>query len=145
MSGIRRDSRWLSNGGILVKHTRAFSTIVAVSILCLAALTLTACTGGVPKGPVSPGLKAGKLSGMEVVGYLARPDTQDGAWTVYDIKPGPSSAIQPKALATLRAGSVDKAGIEALDGRYIWAAGRASGDAEVPEIRVDGIEVVQEP
>ena len=128
-----------------MRGTRTFPVIAAVSILCLAALSTAACTGGVPKEPVSPGVKAGKLSGMEVVGYLTHPDTQGGAWNVHDIKPNPSSAIQPRVLATLRAGSVDQAGIEALDGRYIWAAGRASGGTEVPEIRVDGIDAVQEP
>jgi hypothetical protein len=84
---------------------------------------------------------------MEVVGYLGRSDTGDGAWTVSDIKPGPSSSVQPKILAILLPGSVDESGIAALHGRYIWASGRAwsGGSSTVPEIQVDGIEVAQAP
>jgi hypothetical protein len=84
---------------------------------------------------------------MEVVGYLERSDAQDGTWNVFDVKPGPSSSIQPKVLAVLRPGSVEENGIAALDGRYIWASGRAwsGGSGAVPEIQVDGIETAQAP
>ncbi len=98
------------------------------------------CTGEPPKGPVAPGVKSAALNGMEVVGYLAK---VDGAWTVFESDPGESD--EAEGLATLIPGSVDKGGIKALEGRYIWAAGRSSDEAaDTPQIKVDGIEVAVE-
>lgn len=99
------------------------------------------CTGAPPKGPVSPGVEPAALNGMEVVGYLVK---ADGVWTVFESDPGES--IEAKVLATLVAGSVDEGGIKALEGRYIWAAGRSSDEeADMPQIKVDGIDVAVEP
>lgn len=111
--------------------------------LVLSITLVTGCTGGPPDGPVSPGAESGALGGMEVVGYLAN---ADGAWTVFDSDPNESDGSGAEALATLKPGSVDLSGIEALDGRYIWASGRSTGGAaDGPEIRVDGIDVAVEP
>lgn len=122
--------------------TRKALSAVSVLVTLLIAATLTGCTGGPPEDAVGPGVDKGWLGGVEVVGYIERSSTE-GEWDVYDLKPGPDSSLQPKLLATLRPGSVDAGGIKALEGRYIWAAGRGSGD--VPEIKVDGIEPAEEP
>ncbi|MDZ4178079.1 MAG: hypothetical protein U1E29_02415 [Coriobacteriia bacterium] len=125
-----------------MKSTRILMVVGAVA-LTLAMSVVAGCTGEPPKGPVSPSVESGALGGMEVIGYLA---DADGAWTVFDADPKLSEASEPKALATLVAGSVDEGGIEALDGRYVWAAGRSSdGEADTPEIKVDGIDVAVEP
>lgn len=113
----------------------------ALAILFIAT-TVAGCTGGPPTKAVSSGVDKGWLGGVEVVGYV-EPSSKDNEWSVYDIAPGPDSSRQPRLLATLLPGSVDAGGIKALEGRYIWAAGRGSGD--VPEIKVDGIEPAQEP
>lgn len=122
-----------------METTRQLLRMIAALALCLAVGMLAACSGGPPSDPVAPGVTSGLLGGMEVVGYLAAPDTEGGPWTVFDSSPSTSSVVQPKALATLKPGSVDQAGIAALDGRYIWAAGRGSSGA-IPEIQVDGIQ-----
>jgi len=117
---------------------------IAVLTVSLAAGLLAGCTGEPPSGPVDPGVEKGSLGGVEVVGYLIGLDSESGdAWTVYAEMPGSSSSVQPKALATLIPGSVDQGGIAALEGRFIWAAGRGSSGS-VPEIRVDGIEIAEE-
>lgn len=113
--------------------------IAGVVALMLGITVVAGCTSGPPEGPVPPGVESGMLGGMEVVGYLAN---AAGAWTVFDTDPGGSNGSAAKALATLVPGSVDEGGIEALDGRYIWAAGRSSdGDSGTPQIKVDGIDV----
>jgi hypothetical protein len=41
---------------------------------------------------------------------------------------------------------VDEGSIKALDGRYIWAAGRSTDStSDTPTIKADGIEVAVEP
>lgn len=115
----------------------------AVLVTLLVAATIAGCTGGPPKEAVGPGVDKGWLGGIEVVGYLEGSASAGEEWAVYDVKPSADSAVQPRILATLRPGSVDAGGIEALEGRYVWAAGRGSGD--VPEIKVDGIEPAEEP
>lgn len=118
--------------------------ILSASSILVALFIVTAvagCTGSPPTEAVSPGVDKGWLGGVEVVGYVE--NSSEGVWSVYDIAPGPDSSKQPTLLATLRPGSVDAGGIKALEGRYIWAAGRGSGD--VPEIKVDGIEPAREP
>lgn len=117
--------------------------VVGVVVFMLSLTVVAGCTGEPPKGPVSPGVESGALGGMEVIGYLA---DADGVWTVFAADPTSSEASGPEALATLVAGSVDEGGIAALDGRYVWAAGRSSDDeADTPEIKVDGIDVAVEP
>lgn len=117
-------------------------TMMVVAPLTLGIVSFTGCTGGPPKGSVSPGVDEGFLGGMEVVGYLAE---SDGAWTVFDAEPSASAGSEPEALVTLVPGSVDEGGIEALDGRYIWAAGRSpNSEADTPEIKVDGIDTAVE-
>jgi len=124
--------------------TKASVLVIALGVaLALSATVVAGCTGGPPKGPVSAGVESGALGGMEVVGYLARADS---TWTVFDVDPTAADGTEPNALATLVSGSVDEGGIEALDGRYIWAAGRSSdGKSDTPEIKVDGIDVAVEP
>ena len=118
-------------------------TVVGALTLALSVALVTGCTGGPPKGPVSPGIESGAFGGMEVVGYLARADT---GWIVLDARPAAADGAEPQALATLVPGSVDEGGIEALDGRYIWAAGTSpDGDADTPEIKVNGIDTAVEP
>lgn len=114
----------------------------AASMLALGIAMLAGCTGEPPTEPISPGVKAGNLGGMEVVGYLA---DSDGGWTVFDSDPDEPGESEPEALATLIPGSVDEGGIKALNDRYIWAAGRSSdNEADTPEIKVDGIDVAEE-
>lgn len=125
-----------------MRITSMLRPMTAMLCVCLAAGMVAGCAGGPPTSPVDPGLKKGSLGGMEVIGYLVGPDTEGGPLTVYDIPPSTSSVVQPNALATLKPGSVDEAGIAVLEGRYIWAAGRGSSGA-VPEIRVDGIQPVE--
>jgi hypothetical protein len=129
------------NGGRMDAVRRPVAIVLA---MLLAAVALYGCTSGPPKGPVAAGYKTGSLGGAEVVGYLER---EADTWAVFDIAPGPSSVYQPQVLATLKPGSVDEGGIEALLGRYVWAAGRVArrtGPDKTPEISVDGIDVAQE-
>lgn len=117
-------------------------TTMIAAVLALSIVSVSGCTGGPPKGPVQPGVDEGFLGGMEVVGYLAE---SSGDWTVFDADPKASAGLEPEALATLVPGSVDEGGIEALDGRYVWAAGRsADGEPDTPEIKVDGIDTAVE-
>lgn len=131
-----------------MRRTRRFCVMAAVCALCMNAVVLAGCGAGPPAGKVSPGLKSVAGGGAEVVGYLGHSDAEGGAWAVFASKPGTSTAGRPSILAMLRPGSVDEGGMKAIDGRYVWAAGRTSGDAgphSVPVILVDGIDVVQEP
>jgi len=115
---------------------------IVVAAVLIAGFAL-GCTGEPPTGPVSPGVTVGSLGGIEVVGYLA---DDGGVWTVLDADPTAADTTDPAALAVLVAGSVDEAGIAALEGRYIWAAGTSSDtSAEVPQIKVDGIDTAVEP
>lgn len=130
-----------------MRHWLRFAWTAAVLVVALGVPALTACASGPPAGPVPPGITPGALGGIEAVGFLSRSETGGDTWAVTDIKPGPSSAVRPRTLATLRPGSVDSVGIAALEGRYIWAAGRRppSGSGSVPEVLVDGIDAAQEP
>jgi len=124
-------------------------TVAALAILlAVGGTTLVGCDAGPPTGPVKAGYKAGSLGSAEVVGYLSRSDLEGGSWVVYSL-PTTSSVAPPNVLAVLLPGSVDEGGIAALDGRYVWAAGRVSGGASTrmagPEILVDSIDVVQAP
>lgn len=96
--------------------------------------------------PPRPGYFAGP-GGAEAVGYVVREDIEGGFWALVDIDPGVSSTVQPKIIAVLLPGSVDEVGISALKGRFVWAAGRASGGASVrmsgPELLVDGIAPIE--
>ncbi|HEY5433510.1 MAG TPA: hypothetical protein VIL06_08930 [Coriobacteriia bacterium] len=126
-----------------------FVTVAALAILlAVGGTTLVGCDAGPPTGPVKAGYKAGSLGSAEVVGYLSRSDLEGGSWVVYSL-PTTSSVAPPNVLAVLLPGSVDEGGIAALDGRYVWAAGRVSGGASTrmagPEILVDSIDVVQAP
>ncbi len=116
--------------------------VVVVVTLALSSATVSGCTGGPPKGPVSPGVDAAALGGAEVVGYLI---SADGAWAVLDADPS-ASGSEPKVIAILVPGSVDEGGIAALSGRYIWAAGPSSdGNNDALTIKVDGIDTAVEP
>ena len=126
-----------------------FVTVAALAILlAVGGTTLVGCDAGPPTGPVKAGYKTGSLGSAEVVGYLSRSDLEGGSWVVYSL-PTTSSVAPPNVLAVLLPGSVDEGGIAALDGRYVWAAGRVSGGASTrmagPEILVDSIDVVQAP
>jgi len=132
-----------------MRRRNGFVTVAALAILlAVGGTTLVGCDAGPPTGPVKAGYKAGSLGSAEVVGYLSRSDLEGGFWVVYS-SPTTSSVVPPQVLAVLLPGSVDEGGIAALDGRYVWAAGRVSGGASTrmagPEILVDGIDVVQAP
>jgi hypothetical protein len=132
-----------------MRRRSGFVTVAALAILlAVGGTTLVGCDAGPPTGPVKAGYKAGSLGSAEVVGYLSRSDLEGGFWVVYS-SPTTSSVAPPQVLAVLLPGSVDEGGIAALDGRYVWAAGRVSGGASTrmagPEILVDGIDVVQAP
>jgi len=118
-------------------------------LFAVIALTIAGCSAGPATGPVKPAYTTGPAGSAEVVGYLWRSDLEGGFWAVYDAPLSPSSAVQPKILAVLLPGSVDEAGIAALDGRYVWASGRTSGGVSTrmagPEILVDGIDVATPP
>jgi len=117
--------------------------IVGMMLLTLCIGAIAGCTGEPPKGPVPPGVRAGTLGGMEVIGYLA---SDNGQWKVLDADPEATGGSEPKPLATLVPGSVDEGGIEALDGRYVWAAGTSSdNEGDAPVIKVDGIDTAVEP
>ena len=126
-----------------------FVTVAALAILlAVGGTTLVGCDAGPPTGPVKAGYKAGSLGSAEVVGYLSRSDLEGGFWVVHSL-PTTSSVAPPNVLAILLPSSVDEGGIAALDGRYVWAAGRVSAGASTrmagPEILVDGIDVVLAP
>ena len=130
--------------------TRRSLTVVATMVLlALAGLTVAGCSAGPPAGPVKPTYTTGAAGSAQVVGYLVRAELEGGFWAVYDAPLSPSSAVQPRVLAVLLPGSVDEQGIAALNGRYVWASGRASGGASIrmagPEILVDGIDVATPP
>ena len=132
-----------------MRRRSGFVTMAILAILlAVGGTTLAGCEAGPPTGPVKAGYKAGSLGSAEVVGYLSRSDLEGGFWVVYS-SPTTSSVVPPKVLAVLLPGSVDEGGIAALDGRYVWAAGRVSGGASTrmagPEILVDGIDAVQAP
>ena len=132
-----------------MRRRSGFVTMAILAILlAVGGTTLAGCEAGPPTGPVKAGYKAGSLGSAEVVGYLSRSDLEGGFWVVYS-SPTTSSVVPPQVLAVLLPGSVDEGGIAALDGRYVWAAGRVSGGASTrmagPEILVDGIDVVQAP
>jgi len=132
-----------------VRRRSGFVTVAAlVILLAVGGTILVGCNAGPPTGPVKAGYKTGSLGSAEVVGYLSRSDLEGGFWVVYSL-PTTSSVAPPNVLAVLLPGSVDESGIAALDGRYVWAAGRVSGGASTrmagPEILVDGIDVVQAP
>jgi hypothetical protein len=132
-----------------MRRRSGFVTVATLAILlAVGGTTLVGCDAGPPTGPVKAGYKAGSLGSAEVVGYLSRSDLEGGFWAVYGL-PTTSSVAPPKVLAVLLPGSVDEGGIAALDGRYVWAAGRVSGGASTrmagPEILVDSIDVVQGP
>ncbi|PKQ19564.1 MAG: hypothetical protein CVT66_09600 [Actinobacteria bacterium HGW-Actinobacteria-6] len=117
--------------------------VVGAVALALGVTVVAGCTGGPPKGPVSPGVESGAFGGMEAVGYLSR---VDGTWTIFDADSSAASEGEPVALATLVPGSVDENGIEALDGRYVWAAGTSSdGKSDTPQVKVNGIDAAVEP
>jgi len=132
-----------------MRRRSGFVTMAILAILlAVGGTTLAGCEAGPPTGPVKAGYKAGSLGSAEVVGYLSRSDLEGGFWVVYS-SPTTSSVVPPKVLAVLLPGSVDEGGIAALDGRYVWAAGRVSASASTrmagPEILVDGIDAVQAP
>jgi len=132
-----------------VRRRSGFVTVAAlVILLAVGGTILVGCDAGPPTGPVKAGYKTGSLGSAEVVGYLSRSDLEGGFWVVYSL-PTTSSVAPPNVLAVLLPGSVDESGIAALDGRYVWAAGRVSGGASTrmagPEILVDGIDAVQAP
>jgi len=132
-----------------VRRRSGFVTVAAlVILLAVGGTILVGCNAGPPTGPVKAGYKTGSLGSAEVVGYLSRSDLEGGFWVVYSL-PTTSSVAPPNVLAVLLPGSVDESGIAALDGRYVWAAGRVSGGASTrmagPEILVDGIDAVQAP
>jgi hypothetical protein len=129
---------------------RGMRRATAVAALGLAVvLGVAGCAAGPPKRSASPGFKKVGAGGAEVVGYLGRSDLEGGFWAVYGSAVGSSSAEAPAVLAVLLPGSVDEAGIAALKGRYVWAAGRLATGASIrmagPEIKVDGIDTVMEP
>ena len=132
-----------------MRRRSGFVTVAAlVILLAVGGTILVGCNAGPPTGPVKAGYKTGSLGSAEVVGYLSRSDLEGGFWVVYSL-PTTSSVAPPNVLAVLLPGSVDESGIAALDGRYVWAAGRVSGGASTrmagPEILVDGIDAVQAP
>jgi len=132
-----------------MRRRNGFVTLAALALLFAAgAMNMAGCAAGPPTGPVKAGYKAGSLGSAEVVGYLSRSDLEGGFWAVYS-SPTTSSVVPPKILAVLLPGSVDEGGIAALDGRYVWAAGRVSEGVSIrmagPEILVDGIDAVQAP
>ena len=132
-----------------MRRRSGFVTVAAlVILLAVGGTILVGCDAGPPTGPVKAGYKTGSLGSAEVVGYLSRSDLEGGFWVVYSL-PTTSSVAPPNVLAVLLPGSVDESGIAALDGRYVWAAGRVSGGASTrmagPEILVDSIDVVQAP
>lgn len=129
---------------------RRMRGVAAVAAFGLAVvLGVAGCAAGPPKGAVPAGFKKVGAGGAEVVGYLGRSDLEGGFWAVYGSSVESSSGGAPAVLAVLLPGSVDEAGIAALDGRYVWAAGRLVTGASIrmagPEIKVDGIDIVMEP
>lgn len=130
---------------------RRYTQVIAAA---LAALVLASGAAGcMSEGPSAsfgtppkPGYVAGP-GGAEAVGYVVREDIEGGFWALVDIEPSVSSTVQPKIIAVLLPGSVDEVGISALKGRFVWAAGRASGGASVrmsgPELLVDAIDPVE--
>jgi len=131
------------------RRERFMSVAASMILFALVGLTVPSCDAGPPSAPVKPGYTTGSLGSAEVVGYLSRSDLEGGFWAVYDAPPSASSVVQPKILAVLLPGSVDEPGIAALNGRYVWAAGRVSGGVSTrmagPEILVDGIDVATPP
>ena len=125
---------------------RNLSRTTALLVLCLVAATPSACTGGVPKGPVPRGVTHGKLGGIEAVGYIERSGAKGGTWLLYDAKSGASGSSKPKLVAMLRP-APGQSFLNDIEGRYVWVAGRSSGaksDAP-PTIIVDALEPVEEP
>jgi len=137
---------------------RAF--LLAASLMALAAVTLGCASSGsgtpspgvgAPGGstPIAPGYTPASDGTAQVVGYLQRSDLEGGFWAVYGSPETSSGTGTPTVLAVLLPGSVDEAGIAALEGTYVRASGRISTGASSrmagPEVLVDGIAVVQEP
>jgi hypothetical protein len=130
------------------RRDRFVTAAVVLTLLAVGGAVLPGCAAGPPSGPVKAGYKTGSLGSAEVIGYLSRSDLEGGFWAVYSL-PATSSVAPPHVLAVLLPGSVDEAGIAALDGRYVWASGRVTGGASTrmagPEIMVDGIDAAQAP
>ena len=131
------------------RRRRSVTVTTSVVLLTLVGLTIAGCSAGPPTAPVGPAYTTGAAGSAQVVGYLSRSDLEGGFWAVYDALLSASGAVQPKVLAVLLPGTVNESGIAALNGRYVWASGRGSGDASIrmagPEILVDAIAVATPP
>ena len=131
------------------RRRRSVTVTTSVVLLTLVGLTIAGCSAGPPTAPGGPAYTTGAAGSAQVVGYLSRSDLEGGFWAVYDRPLSASSVVQPKVLAVLLPGSVDEGGIAALNGKYVWVSGRASGGVSTrmagPEILVDGIDVATPP
>jgi len=132
-----------------MRRTQRFMAAAALIPLAMLGAALLGCSGGRPPAAIMPGYTEGTTGSAQVVGYLSRSDLEGGFWAVYDYPPAASSAHQPRILAVLLPGSVNEAGVVALNGRYVRASGRVSSGASIrmagPEILVDAIDAATRP